>query len=166
MRYREEKREISGILLAIKPVWANAILDGRKRYEFRRQPPRYAWRNTTVVMYATEPISAIIGEFKIDSVIRKPFEDLWRVVGEYAGVSEGILREYFRGRDVCVAIKIKDPKKYDKPIRLEDIRRLLPSFVPPQNFIYLHRGNPILRLLNIKTPERDERTLEHFFDTG
>ena len=151
MKCRVKDKETVGILLSVKPVWASAILNGKKRYEFRRQPPRCARRNTTVLLYATRPTSAIVGEFKIDSVIRKPFEDLWRTVRGNAGVPEETLREYFRGRDVCVAIKIKNPKKYDKPIRLEEIRNYLPSFVPPQNFMYLYEKNPILRLVNRPT---------------
>lgn len=49
------------IILAIKPKYANMILNGEKTIEFRRKFPKAPLEK--VLIYASAPISKIIGEF-------------------------------------------------------------------------------------------------------
>ncbi len=55
------------VLLSIKPEYAYRILDGTKRYEFRRRVHRDP-RVHTVVIYATNPDGKELGAFSIKSV--------------------------------------------------------------------------------------------------
>ena len=45
--------------LPIKPIYANRILEGSKRYEFRRT--RLRQDITHVVIYSTSPVKKIVG---------------------------------------------------------------------------------------------------------
>jgi len=52
------------VLLSIKPKYAEMILSGEKKYEFRRaifKKPGIS----KVVIYASSPVSKVIGEFEI-----------------------------------------------------------------------------------------------------
>jgi predicted transcriptional regulator len=56
------------VLLSIRPEFALKMFDGSKRYEcrrviFRREKVR------TVVVYASDPIKQVIGEFDIGDII-------------------------------------------------------------------------------------------------
>ncbi len=51
-------------LMSIHQRWAEAIVDGRKRVEFRKR--RLAEDIRTVLIYATAPTSQVIGQFTID----------------------------------------------------------------------------------------------------
>ena len=65
------------VLLSIKPEYAEKILSGEKRYEFRRA----LFKNPEikkVVIYATSPIKKVIGEFDIECILTLELEDLWR----------------------------------------------------------------------------------------
>ena len=61
--------------MSIRPQFAAAILDGSKRVEFRKRP--LAADIGTVVIYATKPVGAVLGEFVVDGqAVGKP-EELW-----------------------------------------------------------------------------------------
>ena len=59
------------VLLSIRPEFAEKILDGRKRFEFRRT----IFRDTNVtkaIIYASRPVCRVIGEFEIEEVLSLP----------------------------------------------------------------------------------------------
>ncbi len=120
------------ILLSIKPEFAERILDGEKKFEFRKN----IFRNKdvdTVVIYATMPVGKVIGEFKIGEIISLKPRDLWKSTRKYAGISRDFFDEYFAERDIGFAIGVENPKRYENPISLND---LLPGAIPPQSFRY------------------------------
>jgi len=51
------------VLLSIKPEYAEKILNGEKKYEFRKVLPKNK-SITKVIIYATMPIGKVIGEFQ------------------------------------------------------------------------------------------------------
>jgi predicted transcriptional regulator len=122
------------VLLSIKPEYAEKILSGEKRFEFRKS----IFRNPnvkTVVIYATMPVGMVIGEFEIDDVLTDDPRTIWELTAEFAGITKKFFNEYFRGRETAHAIKVKRTHRYHQPIRVED---LLPGRMPPQSFCYLH----------------------------
>lgn len=121
------------VLLSIKPEFAEKILDGEKHFEFRK----VAFKNQsvrTVVIYATMPIGKVIGEFEIDEIITASPATLWQLTIQFSGITEGFFTEYFKGRSVGHAIKIKKAKRYKKPL---DLTCFLPHGYAPQSFCYL-----------------------------
>lgn len=120
------------VILSIKPEFAEKIFNGSKKFEFRRR----LYKNEdvkVVIVYASAPISKIIGEFEIGSVLHDDLGSLWNTTNEYSGISEEYYLEYFKGKENGYAIAVKKAEKYDKPICIRETFGL----TPPQSFAYV-----------------------------
>lgn len=121
------------VLLSIKPEYAYRILDGTKRYEFRRKLHRDV-RVHTVVIYATKPVGKVVGEFSIKGVHTGHPDSLWEKTKEFSGVTKKFFSEYFQGRDIGHAIEVKTVKRYPKP---KELSEFLASGIAPQSYAYV-----------------------------
>jgi predicted transcriptional regulator len=122
------------VLLSIKPEYAEKILSGEKKFEFRKS----AFKNKsvkTVVIYATKPIGKVIGEFEVDQIISGSPVDLWKQTIDFSGITKSFFMEYFNGRSIGYAIKVKKVKRYQVPQNISDF---LPHGNAPQFFYYLN----------------------------
>lgn len=120
------------VLLSIKPEFAFKIFDGTKKFEFRK----VIFKNPnvkTVVVYASSPVQRVIGEFEIEDILSSAPNEIWRQTKQYSGISEDFFYEYFAGRKIAHAIKIKNIKKYRQPLNLQANYNV----VPPQSYVYL-----------------------------
>lgn len=63
------------VFLSIKEHWAIDIINGKKKYEYRRQPPSLE-PPYYVLLYVTGDKSAIIGAFETESIIKENIIDL------------------------------------------------------------------------------------------
>jgi predicted transcriptional regulator len=121
------------ILLSIKPEFANKIFDGSKLYEYRR----VIFKNkavSKVVVYASAPISKVIGEFEVDKVLQHEPQELWNKTKDAAGISKNYFLDYFEGKKQGYAIKVGAVTLY------KDALCLLSTYGvrPPQSFQYLN----------------------------
>lgn len=119
-------------LMSIKPEYANKIFDGTKKYEFRK----VIFKNsniTTVVVYSSSPVQQVIGEFEIDNILSSAPKDVWAKTKDFSGISKHFFFEYFANKEMAHAIKIKNVKKYKKPLSIKDDFNVL----PPQSYLYL-----------------------------
>src|SRR6266498_2030629 len=80
-----EWEEYVKILLSIKPEFANKILKGIKKYEYRKRIFR-GGDVTSVVVYSTKPVGKIVGEFEIESIIRDTPYNVWQQTKLFAGI--------------------------------------------------------------------------------
>lgn len=121
------------VLLSIKPEFANKILTGEKRFEFRKSLFK---RNgiKTVIIYATMPVGKVIGEFDIDLIISNNPQQVWIETCKYSGISKSFYDSYFIDKNMAHAIKIKEVRKYDSPRDLDDIKVGLKA---PQSYVYI-----------------------------
>ncbi len=146
-------------LFSIRPVYANAILSGVKRFELRRGGGGILEPGGIAVIYASGRIKQIIGEFRIGRIHRGSPHHIWRMVTsrkEY-----GIGRDawqYISGSRVAVAIEVLDPRPYRHRIGLNEIRAVLPDWNPPMSYQQLKEGDPLLELI-IKPLRRKELLL-------
>lgn len=121
-------------IMSIKPKYAEAIFNGTKKFEFRRNIFR---KNVTkVVVYATKPIGKFIGEFTINEIISDNPKELWDKTKEYGGIDEEDFFKYFKDKDVGYAIKIGELSKYKEPI---EPTKFINNFKAPQSFMYIFR---------------------------
>jgi predicted transcriptional regulator len=120
------------LLLSIKPEYANKILNGSKRYEFRKVLP--SKEIDKVYLYATMPLGKVIGEFTCEGVISDTPEQLWEKTKTHSGITEYFFYDYFKGRKVAHAIKANAVKRYDAPLTIQAIA---PIDSPPQSFCYV-----------------------------
>jgi predicted transcriptional regulator len=121
------------ILLSIKPEYAERILDGTKKYEFRKRVHTNPLVRT-VVIYATMPVGKVVGEFSIEQVHAETPKHLWAKTKFASGITQSFFADYFSGRDIAYAIEVKKVKRYATPKRIKDF---LPSGVAPQSYAYI-----------------------------
>ena len=121
------------VLLSIKPEYAEKILSGEKKFEFRRVLPKNK-SVKKVVIYATLPVGKIVGEFEIEELISDNPPRLWANTAEFSGITADFFDTYFDGKDIAHAIKVGKVKKYK---REKDLIDILPSGIAPQSFCYI-----------------------------
>ncbi len=121
------------VLLSIKPKYADLILVGSKRVEFRRS---WAAQNVSViVLYASSPIQKIVGVVEVDNVVVASPTLLWKTCTEKGGgLTRRELRSYFAGKSRGVAVLLG---KVFKPMKDVEPKEIIANFVPPQSFRYL-----------------------------
>ena len=88
-----------------------------------------------IIVYASAPISKVIGEFDIEEVISDEPELLWEDTKKFSGISKSYFEEYFEGKDVGFAIKVKRTRMYRKPKCIYETYGVR----PPQSFAYIKR---------------------------
>lgn len=120
------------VSLSIKPEFAEKILAGEKRFEFRRVIPKQPVER--VVIYASSPLCRLVGEFTVRRVVSGPPGELWRRTRSAAGIPRHYFDRYFEGRTQAHAFEIDAVLRYDQPI---DPLRFYRGFRPPQSFVYL-----------------------------
>lgn len=114
-------------IISIKPEYVAEIRAGRKRYEFRKAVFRQ--QVDKVYIYASAPISKVVGEFQPVDILSGVPMDIWKKTKRYSGITEKFYKEYYKGRTTAYAIVIQNLKFYDNPIEL--------PFQAPQSFRYI-----------------------------
>ena len=139
-------------IFAIHPRHAEAILDGRKRIELRVRAPRLT-PGTTVYLYSTAPVSAVVGGFVTGEVVEASARELWRISKDEAAVSAAEFRSYLRGRR-GKAIRIVAPFRLRRPAPREEMTKLSPGYVPPQSVAVLRDSVLEHHLARLEQPGR------------
>jgi predicted transcriptional regulator len=122
------------VLLSIKPEFAEKILLGQKLYEFRKVLPKDPGVKT-IVIYATLPLGKVVGEFDIAEILSDTPRKIWHETADLSGITKRFFNDYFQGREVAHAIKVKKVRRYASPVELSSI---LASGIAPQSFCYLN----------------------------
>src|SRR5437868_76289 len=86
--------EAAGVLLSIRPVYANLIASGAKTVELRRRFPDVP-AGTTIVLYATLPVAAVLGLARLRAATAYTLPTLWRKFGSAAAVTKQTFDIYF-----------------------------------------------------------------------
>ena len=124
------------ILMSIKPKYSRLIFSGVKKYELRKTPIK-ARGNEVVIVYESTPTKAVVGTFKTREIMKNSPEEIWTLLKSDVGISEKEFFEYFYQKRWGYAIKIDNPKLFDRKISLQELRALYGHWNPPQNFQYL-----------------------------
>lgn len=106
------------ILISIKPEYVDLIFSGEKRFEYRKRVPLDV---NTAIVYATNPVKKIVGEFRIASIISLHPHKLWEMTKHQSGLSKMAFFEYFANTEIAHALVIKDIVKYHEPVELKGI---------------------------------------------
>lgn len=119
------------VILSIKPNYAMKILNWEKEYELRRSI--FKRKVDRVLIYASAPISKVIGEFTIDTILCENVNKLWEKTKNWSCVDKDFFYSYFSEKEKGYAIKIASVKRYKKELC---IKESFGSF-PPQSFVYV-----------------------------
>ncbi|WP_222846793.1 hypothetical protein [Chitinolyticbacter meiyuanensis] len=123
----------TAVLLSIKPEFANAIFSGDKTFEFRKA----VFKDKTVkkiYVYASAPISKVIGTFDVDEIIERAPATLWEETNLGAGITEDYFWEYFAGRNLGYAIRVEKTQLFEEP---QELHAMFGIRHPPQSFRYV-----------------------------
>ena len=119
------------ILLSIKPIYVEKILNKTKRFEFRTKAAKQDVNK--IIIYETMPTKKVVAEAEIKEVLKMKPEDLWEYTKKYAGCSKEYFDLYFKNRDVAYAYVLGNITIYDKA---KDLSKFGVK-AAPQSFVYL-----------------------------
>ncbi|MEA1870035.1 MAG: hypothetical protein U9N09_07840 [Euryarchaeota archaeon] len=122
------------VLLSIKPKYVEEIMNGNKRYEFRRSIFRCREDIELVYIYSTSPVKKIVGVFTIKNIIEDHPRNLWENFKEFSGIEKEEFFSYFGDCKNGFAIGIGGVEVFEDPI---DPKISIPGFVTPQSFCYV-----------------------------
>lgn len=123
----------TAILLSIKPEFASAIFSGEKLYEFRKAVFRNRSINK-VYVYASAPVSRVIGHFFISEIIEGHPRNLWEETSYGAGISKKYFNEYFANRNLGYALRVMNAQLFKES---QDLKEMFGIRHPPQSFRYV-----------------------------
>lgn len=127
--------EKENIILPIKSVFAEKILNGEKKYEYRKKLCKRSIDK--IYIYATVPVKKIVGEAEVVQKLKMDKEELWEQTQLYAGISKEFYDDYFLNQECACAYQMGKVKQYHHPITLES----LGIKSAPQSFIYYEKLN-------------------------
>jgi predicted transcriptional regulator len=129
------------VLLSVKPRYADLIVAGQKRVEFRR-----VWAHepvSWVAVYSSSPAQKIVGIVEVESVVVASASTLWLLNGSRGGgLTRTELRNYFSGRLKGNAVILGQVLRPQAPI---EPAKIVQGFRAPQSFRYL-TDSEVLRL--------------------
>ena len=135
--------KIMNVLLSIKPRFVEKILDGVKRFEFRKGI--FKQDVEKVYIYSSYPIKEIVGYFKIGVVHTGSPQNIWRKCGKEGSISKEEFFKYFEGKEIAFGIEIDELIIFEQSVNPRDI---FPEFIAPQSYYYLNEK--IEKILNQK----------------
>jgi predicted transcriptional regulator len=120
------------VLLSVKPEYVKSIIDGEKRYEFRKA----IFRNHSInriFIYSSAPVKKIVALFEISTILEDHPAVFWDTVKDHAGIDDAGFFSYLAGRLRGYAIGIENLWEFEEPI---DPYETMPGFVPPKSYCY------------------------------
>lgn len=106
------------ILLSINPDHVENILNGTKRYEFRKKACKR--HVDKILIYSTNPIMRVVGEAEVEDVLIDEPEAIWEKTKKESGINKNFFDQYFEDKDKAVAYKLKNVIKYAEPKELKE----------------------------------------------
>lgn len=122
--------EDKNIILSIRPIFAEKILSGEKKYEYRKR--LCAKKVSKIYIYETAPVKKIIGEVEVIKKLKMKKEKLWKQTQKFSGISKEFYGKYFEKQEYACAYELGESKKYSDPVTLESIGV---NYIP-QSFAY------------------------------
>jgi len=126
------KDTLTSVILSIKPIYAQAIMSGTKKVEFRKKTFRR--QVDKIFVYSSSPEKKIIGFFTIKEIVENSPENLWDEFKEVGGIDKKSFFEYYQNSETGFSIKISEANKFEKGIEPADF---FENFCAPQSFLYL-----------------------------
>ncbi|MCD8309260.1 MAG: ASCH domain-containing protein [Clostridia bacterium] len=119
------------ILISINPEHVENILNGTKKYEYRKIAAKQDI--SSIIIYETTPVKMVVAEAEIVDVLMLSPEELWKQTKNESGISKDFFDDYFQDREIAYAYKLGNIKIYDTPKLLSDYG----IKAAPQSFVYI-----------------------------
>lgn len=126
------------VLLSIRNRWAEAILSGEKKYEYRRTPPSMD-TPYIVIMYVTAPHKEVVGMFTVKSTVEgAPEEITLKTIDETPHTKPEIL-DYLEDATNPSALEVSEPERFHSKASYSELQES--GATPSQNFRYVTDEN-------------------------
>lgn len=122
---------MSTALLSINPQHVDRIIDGSKKFEFRKVRARR--EITRILIYSTAPVARVVAEVEVTGVVDGTPASVWRQAMHAAGISRDFYDTYYEGRDRAVAYELGRVKPFRRPKSLSEFG----VSCAPQSFVYI-----------------------------
>ena len=119
------------ILLSIKPEYTNRILEGSKKFEFRRSVAKR--KVDHILIYSTAPEMKVVAMVEVIGVMKDSPKRLWEKTRTHAGISRPKFMDYYANRSVAYAYQLGELQKFDTPKTLAEYG----ISAAPQSFVYI-----------------------------
>ena len=119
-------------ILSIKPIYANQILAGTKKVEFRKR--KFKEKVRRVYIYASVPVKRIVGYFTFTKIDEDTPANLWEKYNKVGGIAKDDFMQYYANSELGYAFVIKNVTSFDVGKSPNDF---IEDFVPPQSYIYI-----------------------------
>lgn len=122
---------MSDMLISINPKYVEEILNGNKKYEYRKTKCKRSINK--IIIYSTSPTMKVVGEATVEKILEDSPKTIWMKTKDYSGVDIESFNQYYKNKEKAVAYKLKDVKEYEKPRELSSygIKNA------PQSYVYI-----------------------------
>lgn len=119
------------IILSIKPEYAERIIAGTKKYEYRKQPAKSDI--DTILLYCTVPVCKVVASAKVEKRLVGSPTAIWEETKKYSGITRNKYRNYFEGCNTAYAYQLGELSVFAEPKELSEFG--IKSV--PQSFVYI-----------------------------
>jgi predicted transcriptional regulator len=144
------------IILAIKLKYAEAILAGTKKCEFRKSP--FPKDVPLVIIYASNGSGKIVGYFTIKRQSEDEPKEIWKRFSAHGGISKEEFDEYYHGTEKATCIEVEKVYKIEPPL---DPFKCINGFVVPQSFRYMDKKDYACLLKKVELLK--QKIIEDYF---
>lgn len=124
------------LFISVKPEYAYKIINKLKTIELRKNRPNVEIGDY-VLIYATVPVKTVIGFGRIKKIIETSPSIMWEENASKLGIDKISFDKYYEDSNKSIGIEISSICKFEIGVALEDIKKLHPSFSPPQTYRYI-----------------------------
>lgn len=125
----------TNVILSIKPKYAQAIIAGTKKVEFRKKI--FKRPVDKVYIYSSSPTKKIIGYFTFSEIIEETPAELWTKFQNVGSIDKSDFFDYFKDSEKGFAIVVDNVEKFKKGI---DPIEFFENFCAPQSYIYIEEN--------------------------
>lgn len=117
-KQKEVVEQTSIIMISTTPKYANLILDDEEKnvFFYKVTPINKVKR---VLIYATAPVKAVVGEFDLESINISTLSTAWNKYRSQSAMSKKEFDSYYEGKKEAHAMISKESFRYSKPKKLE-----------------------------------------------
>lgn len=120
------------ILLSLHNKHIQNIKKGYKRFEFRTVEAK-KFNENEIIVYATAPISKVVGLLKISQVHIDNPENIWKITHDYSCIEEQAYFDYYGNKNKVIAYEIEEFIEFIEPKELVEFGLTC----APQSFVYI-----------------------------
>lgn len=121
-------------ILSIYPDFAEKILIGEKRVEFRKT--RIKTTVTHIIIYATAPKQKVVGFFEVVGFDEGKPREIWQRYKHVSGIKRSDFWSYYSPNNKAFAIKVGRVFPLHSPLPLKNVTN---REVIPQSFCYVDK---------------------------